>query len=83
MPYWPTLKLRHSLDAMHIEKYICDSVLGAMMNIDGKTNDTINVQKYLREMGIRKELHLQTNCATTTMPLMTYTLTRKREEMVM
>ena len=46
------------------------------MNIDGKTNDTINTRKDLCEMGIHKQLHLQTNGANTTMPLATYTLTR-------
>jgi len=39
-PYWSTLKLRNNLDVMHIEKNICDSVLGTSLNIDGKTNDT-------------------------------------------
>jgi hypothetical protein len=50
------------------------------MNIDGKTKDTINIRKYLREMDICKELHLQTNGTTTTMPLMMYTLTREEKK---
>jgi hypothetical protein len=37
LPYWSTLKLRHNLDVMHIEKNICDSILGTLMNIPGKT----------------------------------------------
>jgi hypothetical protein len=44
-PYWSTLKLRHNLDVMHIEKNICDSVLGTSLNIDGKTNDTFKDDK--------------------------------------
>jgi hypothetical protein len=59
LPYWSKLKLRHNLDVMHIEKNICDSVLGTPMNIDGKTKDTANTRKYLMLMGIHKELHLQ------------------------
>jgi hypothetical protein len=58
LPYWSTLKLRHNLDIMHIEKNICDSILGTLMNIPGKTKDTTNARRDLREMGIRKELHL-------------------------
>jgi len=46
-PYWSTLKLRHNLDVMHIEKNICDSVFGTLMNIDGKTKDTVNARKQM------------------------------------
>jgi len=56
LPYWSTLKLRHNLDVMHIEKNMCDSVLGTLMNMD------------LCDMGIRRELHLQTNDAARSMP---------------
>lgn len=64
LPYWSTLKLRHNLDVMHIEKNICDSVLGTLMNIDGKTKDTYKARLDLCEMGIGKELHLHRNSAT-------------------
>jgi hypothetical protein len=80
LPYWSTVKLRHNLDVMHIEKNICDSVLGTLMNIDGKTKDTHNARRDLREMGIRKELHLQTNGAAITMPLAKYTLTKDEKK---
>ena len=61
---------------MHIEKNIYDSILGTLMDIPGKTKDIANARKYLCEMDIRKELHLQKNSVTTTMPLTAYTLTR-------
>jgi len=76
LPYWSKLKLRHNLDVMHIEKNICESVLGTLMNIDWKTKDTANTRKDLMLMGIRKELHLQKKCATYLMPIAKYTLTR-------
>jgi hypothetical protein len=82
LPYWSTLKLRHNLDVMHIEKNICDNVLGTLMNIDGKTNDTCKSQLDLREMGIRKELHLQGNGAKVKMPLAKYTLTSDKKKQV-
>jgi len=28
LPYWDSLLIRHNLDVMHIEKNICDSLLG-------------------------------------------------------
>ena len=42
---------------MHIEKNICDRVLGTLMNIDGKTKDTYKACLDLMDMGIRPELH--------------------------
>jgi hypothetical protein len=80
LPYWSTLKLRHNLDVMHIEKNICDSVLGTLMNINGKTKDKYKARLDLHEMGIRKELHLQRNGTKVTMPLAKYTLTRDQKK---
>ncbi|XP_062147797.1 uncharacterized protein LOC133856763 [Alnus glutinosa] len=37
LPYWSTLKLRHNLDVMHIEKNICDSVLGKLCKGENAT----------------------------------------------
>ena len=31
------LKLRHNLDVMHIDKNICDNLVGTILNIEGKT----------------------------------------------
>ena len=61
LPYWADLKLRHNLDVMHIEKNICDNLLGTFMNIEGKSKDTVNSRLDLEDMGIREELHLQRN----------------------
>lgn len=58
LPYWSKLKLRHNLDVMHIEKNICESILGTLMSIDGKTKDTVKSRQDLEDMNIRKELHL-------------------------
>lgn len=46
---------------MHIEKIICDNVLGTLMSIEGKSKDTTNVRKDLRNMGTRQELNLRTD----------------------
>lgn len=58
LPYWAHNKLRHNLDLMHIEKNICDSLLGTLLDIPGKSKDHINSRYDLQEMGIWKELHL-------------------------
>ncbi|KAK1417966.1 hypothetical protein QVD17_27102 [Tagetes erecta] len=56
LPYWMHLQVRHCLDVMHIEKNVCDSLLGLLLDIPGKTKDGINVRRDMEEMGIRKEL---------------------------
>ncbi|KAL3615942.1 hypothetical protein CASFOL_040236 [Castilleja foliolosa] len=43
---------------MHIEKNICESILGTLMNVEGKTKDTAKARLDLEDMKIRKELHL-------------------------
>ena len=57
LPYWSTLLLRHNLDVMHIEKNICDNILGTIMNVKGKTKDNLKSRLDLKSMGIRPELH--------------------------
>lgn len=42
---------------MHIEKNICDSIVGTLLNLDGKTKDTIKYRFDMELMGIRRELH--------------------------
>lgn len=58
LPYWKHNLLRHNLDVMHIEKNICDNLLGTLLNIDGKSKDNEKAQRDLMEMGIRHDLHL-------------------------
>ena len=38
-PYWTNLHVQHCLDVMHVEKNVCDSLLGTLLNIKGKTKD--------------------------------------------
>ena len=59
LEYWPKLKLRHNIDVMHVEKNMCDNIVGTLLNIDGKTKDTNKAQLDFADMNIRKELHLQ------------------------
>ncbi|XP_022899258.1 uncharacterized protein LOC111412556 [Olea europaea var. sylvestris] len=52
-----TLLLRHNLDLMHIEKNVCESILGTILHVKGKSKDELNSCKDLLNMGIRKDLH--------------------------
>ena len=75
LEYWSKLKLRHNLDVMHVEKNVCDSVVGTLLNTVGKTKDTDKARLDLADMNIRKELHLQIKGNKLVKPIACYTLT--------
>ena len=56
LPYWAKLDVKHYIDVMHVENNVCDSIIGTLLNIKGKTKDDINSHKDLVEMGLRLEL---------------------------
>ncbi|XP_035541671.1 uncharacterized protein LOC118344673 [Juglans regia] len=73
LPYWSTVRLRHNLDVMHIEKNIADNILFTLMNSPGKSKDNINSRRDLELLGYRKELHLRRDGDRVTMPHAAYT----------
>ena len=56
LSYWSRLEVRHCIDVMHVDKNVCDSLIGTLLNINGKTNDGLNARLDLIEMNIRGEL---------------------------
>ena len=50
LPYWKILLLRHNLDVMHIEKNICDSILGTILDVSGKREDSLSTRFDLQNM---------------------------------
>ncbi|KAI5311984.1 hypothetical protein L3X38_041157 [Prunus dulcis] len=56
LPYWSKLKLRHNLDVMHVVKNVFDTLVGTILDIEGKTKDTIKARLDLERMGIRRGL---------------------------
>nr|AAT58820.1 unknown protein [Oryza sativa Japonica Group] len=56
LPYWKDLDVRHCIDLMHVEKNVCESLVGLMLNIPGKTKDGLNARLDLQDMNIRREL---------------------------
>ena len=60
---------------MHIEKNVCDSLLGRILNIDGKSKDTDKARIDLQNMGVCKELHLYKEGDRWMKPHAAYTLT--------
>ncbi|PON34688.1 hypothetical protein PanWU01x14_342400 [Parasponia andersonii] len=61
---------------MHIEKNMCDSVLGTLLSIEGKSKDTDKARLDFADMNIRKELHLYKVGNKWKKPHASYTLSR-------
>jgi hypothetical protein len=34
--------VRHAIDVMHVEKNMCEALVGTLLDIPGKTKDTLN-----------------------------------------
>ena len=49
--------MRHCIDVMHVEKNVCDSIVGILLNIQGNSKDGMKVRLDLQAMGIHKNLH--------------------------
>jgi hypothetical protein len=52
------LRSHHSIDVMHVEKNVCENLLGTLLNTDEKTRDYGHAQADLKKMRIRSELWL-------------------------
>ncbi|XP_068503686.1 uncharacterized protein [Phaseolus vulgaris] len=79
LPYWCKLDVRHCLDVMHVEKNVCDSLIGTLLNIKGKTKDGVNARLDLIEMNIREELAPREVGKRTYLPAACYTLSKKEK----
>jgi hypothetical protein len=57
LPYWKDLMVRYNFDAMHIEKNVCDNIINTLLDITGKSKDSLNARLDLQALGIRSDLH--------------------------
>ena len=60
---WIYLDVRHSIDAMHLKKNVCESLLGTLMNNRNKTKDHERARADLEDLDIRPELYPDGNSA--------------------
>lgn len=61
LPYWRDLILRHNLDVMHIEKNFFDNIMNTLMNVKGKSKDTIKSRLDIALFCDREHLHVDSN----------------------
>ncbi|XP_027362812.1 uncharacterized protein LOC113870421 [Abrus precatorius] len=77
LPYWKVLDVRHCIDVMHVEKNVCDSVIGTLLNLKGKTKDGLKSRLDLQLMGIREQLYPQPMGKRTYLSPACHTLSKK------
>ncbi|CAM8944243.1 unnamed protein product [Rhodiola kirilowii] len=80
LPYWHTLDIRHCIDVMHVENNICDSLIGTLLNIPGKTKDGLKARLDMLEMNIRTKLAPQTEGKRTYLPPSCTTLSKNEKQ---
>ncbi|KAL5539689.1 hypothetical protein UlMin_042237 [Ulmus minor] len=81
LPYWKDLLVRHNLDVMYIEKNVCESLIGTLLNIPGKTKDGENARLDMVAMGIRESLKpVSEEGKKTFLPAACYTLSRSEKK---
>ncbi|KAI5337397.1 hypothetical protein L3X38_016668 [Prunus dulcis] len=81
LEYWKYLPVRHALDVMHIEKNVCDSIIGTLLEIPGKNKDGIAARLDLLNMGDKTDLQPEYGEKRTRLPPGPWNLSRaeKRE----
>ncbi|TXG66340.1 hypothetical protein EZV62_007615 [Acer yangbiense] len=80
LAYWKSLHVRHILDVMHIEKNVCDSIIGTLLNIPSKTKDGLAARLDLKEMGLRDDLVPKVGNKRTYLPPAYYTLSKDEKQ---
>nr|ABA95313.2 transposon protein, putative, CACTA, En/Spm sub-class, expressed [Oryza sativa Japonica Group] len=79
LPYWKDLEVRHCIDLMHVEKNVCESLMGLLLN-PGTTKDGLNARRDLEDMGVWSELHpITTESSRVYLPPACYTLSKEEK----
>jgi hypothetical protein len=80
LPYWKYLDVHHLIDVMHVEMNVCESLLGTLLNTDGKTRDHGHARADLKKMEIRPELWLDDSVKGTELPTSCITLSKHEKK---
>ena len=64
---------------MHVEKNVCENVIGTLLSIQGKTKYGLNTHQDLAEMGICAQLHPRSDGNKIYLHLTCHTLFRKEK----
>ena len=76
--------IRNNLDVMHIEKNVCDNILGTLLNIEGKSKDNLKAQLDLKKIGKRSGLHpIELPNGRMHLPPACYTMSSKEKDLLL
>jgi hypothetical protein len=56
LPYWPDLEVSHTIDAMHVQKNVFESLISSLMNI-GKSKGGLKSRKDMVQLKVMPKLH--------------------------
>lgn len=66
---------------MHVEKNVCESIIGTLLDIKGKSKDGHNARKDLQDMNIRHDLHPEERGSRVYLPPALHTLSRSEKRL--
>jgi hypothetical protein len=81
LAYWKDLDIHHSIDVMHIEKSMCESLIGTLLNTNRKTRDHGHARADMKKIGIRQELWLDDFIKGTELPTSYIVLSKNEKEL--
>jgi len=76
LPYWLRLEVKHCINVIHVEKNVCDNLIGTLLNINEKMKDGLNARLDLIEMNIRDDLAPIEMGKRTYLPTACYTMSK-------
>ncbi|CAL8135682.1 unnamed protein product [Prunus armeniaca] len=82
LEYWKYLHVRHVLDIMHIEKNVCDSIIGTLLESPRKNKDGIAAWLELLNIGVKTDLQLEYGQRRTRLPPGPWNLSREEKRAV-
>ncbi|XP_074356763.1 uncharacterized protein LOC141696534 [Apium graveolens] len=82
LEYWKFHHVRHCLDVMHVEKNVCDSLIGTLLNMKSKSKDSEASRLDMIDMGVRADLAPQKGEKKPTYPLRFLICPRQKKENV-
>jgi hypothetical protein len=70
----------HAIDVMHMEKNVCEALIDTLLDIPGKTKDTLKARMDLEEMKLIKDLNHETlENGSKKLPTACYTLSKQEK----
>ena len=68
---------------MHVEKNVCDNIIGTLLHMKFKSKDSLASRLDLVDMGIRPDLAPEVGEKRTYLPPAPYTLSRKEKQIIL